>query len=210
MEHLDHSPTKLRRAVALKVCCPVKPSGKRIKEEKEDEDAVELLSMEDKSLPERSTDTKTDSQTTKVMQTEDEQLRNRMNWLNDEMEWVKKVIKYHKLHHSMRNQRGRDSASSQAKEGGDGHLQPPSVRRTNKKISYSAGFASECCLEQANDLSMEVVNDRSTPTIGTRVNKGVMVFAASAKDCIVINWLLFVAQIVLIVVFVMSISCVRG
>ena len=96
------------------------------------------------------------------------------------------------------------------KKGGDGHLQPPLVRRTTKKMSYSAGFASECCLEQANDLSMEVVNDRSTPTIGTSVNEGVMVFAASAKDCIVINWLLFVAQIVLIVVFVMSISCVGG
>ena len=153
-EYLNRSPTALRRTVAVNVCRPSKPSGKLIRtEDVDEEDEVLVESVKSvkaqqdtpRSSVATTASTATSSSTEATapsIQEIEEHIHNRLNYLNKQMDWVKKKVQDIRSPRGTSEPRQPEASASSRSEGEGGRRGSQDSRQQQRGGGYRSNNRS--------------------------------------------------------------------
>ena len=122
----------MRRTVAVNVCRTTKPTGKLTHEV----DAASAAAEERRTPPATKSEVwdeeKICEQKALLLAELEEQLQGRFDYVNREIDWVKKIVKTHKLHHGTGRGNVRDDPPTSDREGRVRYPRSQDVRRNDQ------------------------------------------------------------------------------
>ena len=122
----------MRRKVALNVCRTTKPTGKLTHEV----DALSATTEEKRTPPAMKSEVWDDErireQKALLLAELEEQLQGRFDYVNRDIDWVKKIVKTHKLHHGTGRGNVRDDPPTSDRKGRVRYPRSQDVRRNDQ------------------------------------------------------------------------------
>ena len=139
----------MRRTVAVNVCRTTKPTGKLTHEVEAPSAAAEERKSPPAMKSEVWDDERIREQKVLLLAELEEQLQGRFDYVNREIDWVKKIVKTHKLHHGTGRENARDEPPTSDREGRGRYSRSQDVRRNDQdsrrypsnNTGYGAGRA---------------------------------------------------------------------
>ena len=144
-EYLSRSPTAMRRTVAVNVCRATKPVGKLTHEADAPSTAAEEKVTQPPAKLDAWDDEKIREQKTLLLAELEEQLQGRFDYVNREIDWVKKIVKGHKLHYGVGRGNVRDDSSASDRDGRGRFPRTQDARRNdqdNRRYPNNTGYGA--------------------------------------------------------------------